>query len=150
MISSPKHSGSNSSLRTGALAQVVALAWKTSPNRQRTCSQSDRLQALLRTSERINAKVAEIAATDDMKARMLAANVIVPVQKPEEVRQYHMTQSLIVACLSHTANVWARRSFAGGRIPRRRQTQSIQMTPNSVWSRLLQGYWASTGAVIGL
>jgi tripartite-type tricarboxylate transporter receptor subunit TctC len=38
--------------------------------------------------EKLNAKMAEIAATDDMKARMLAVHVIVPVQKPEEMRQY--------------------------------------------------------------
>jgi putative tricarboxylic transport membrane protein len=38
--------------------------------------------------EKLNAKMAEIAATDDMKARMLAVHVIVPVQKPEEMRRY--------------------------------------------------------------
>ena len=38
--------------------------------------------------EKMNTKMAEIAATDDMKARMLAVHVIVPVQKPEEMRQY--------------------------------------------------------------
>jgi len=38
--------------------------------------------------EKLNAKMAEIAATDDMKARKLAVHVIVPVQKPEEMRQY--------------------------------------------------------------
>ena len=32
--------------------------------------------------------MAEIAETADMKAKMLAVNVIVPVQKPEEMRQY--------------------------------------------------------------
>jgi hypothetical protein len=30
----------------------------------------------------------EIAGTNDMKARMLAANIIVPVQKPEEMLRY--------------------------------------------------------------
>jgi len=38
--------------------------------------------------EKMNAKMAEIAETADMKAKMLAVNVIVPVQKPEEMRQY--------------------------------------------------------------
>jgi tripartite-type tricarboxylate transporter receptor subunit TctC len=38
--------------------------------------------------EKLNAKMAEIAETADMKAKMLAVNVIVPVQKPEEMRQY--------------------------------------------------------------
>ena len=38
--------------------------------------------------EKMNTKMAEISATDDMKARMLAVHVIVPVQKPEEMRQY--------------------------------------------------------------
>ncbi len=38
--------------------------------------------------EKMNIKMAEIAATDDMKARMLAVSVIVPVQAPEAMRQY--------------------------------------------------------------
>jgi tripartite-type tricarboxylate transporter receptor subunit TctC len=38
--------------------------------------------------EKMNAKMAEIAATDDMKARMIAVNVIVPKQSPDEMRQY--------------------------------------------------------------
>ncbi len=38
--------------------------------------------------EACNAKMAEIARTDDMKARMLAVNVIVPEQKAEDMRQY--------------------------------------------------------------
>ncbi len=38
--------------------------------------------------EKMNTRMAEIAATDDMKARMLAVHVVVPYQKPEEMRQY--------------------------------------------------------------
>ena len=38
--------------------------------------------------EKLNAKMAEIAKTDDMKARMLAVNVVVPEQSPEDMRQY--------------------------------------------------------------
>ena len=38
--------------------------------------------------EKLNIKMAEIAATDDMKARMLAVSVVVPVQAPEAMRQY--------------------------------------------------------------
>ena len=38
--------------------------------------------------EKLNAKMAEIAETADMKAKMLAVNVIVPKQKAEEMRQY--------------------------------------------------------------
>jgi tripartite-type tricarboxylate transporter receptor subunit TctC len=38
--------------------------------------------------EKFNTKMAEIAETADMKAKMLSVNVIVPSQKPEEMRQY--------------------------------------------------------------
>ena len=38
--------------------------------------------------EKMNAKMEEIADTADMKAKMLAVNVIVPKQKPEAMRQY--------------------------------------------------------------
>ncbi len=38
--------------------------------------------------EKFNAKVTELADTDDMKARMLAVHMIVPKQSPEDVRKY--------------------------------------------------------------
>ena len=38
--------------------------------------------------EKINAKMAEIAKTDDMKTKMLAVNVVVPEQAPEDMRKY--------------------------------------------------------------
>jgi len=38
--------------------------------------------------EKLNAKMAEIARTDDMKTRMLAVNMIVPEQSPEDMRAY--------------------------------------------------------------
>ncbi len=38
--------------------------------------------------EKINAKMAEIAKTDDMKSKMLAVNVVVPQQSPEDMRKY--------------------------------------------------------------
>jgi tripartite-type tricarboxylate transporter receptor subunit TctC len=36
----------------------------------------------------MNAKMAEIAATEDMKQRMIAVNVIVPKQSPDDMKQY--------------------------------------------------------------
>ena len=38
--------------------------------------------------EKLNAVMADIAATDDMKARMIAVNVIVPKQSTEDMRKY--------------------------------------------------------------
>ena len=38
--------------------------------------------------EKLNARMAEIAKTDEMKAKMLAVNVIVPEQSPEDMRKY--------------------------------------------------------------
>ena len=38
--------------------------------------------------QKLNAKMAEIARTDDMKTRMLAVNMIVPEQSPEDMRAY--------------------------------------------------------------
>ena len=38
--------------------------------------------------EKLNAKMAEIAKTDDMKAKMLAVNMVVPEQAPEAMRAY--------------------------------------------------------------
>jgi len=37
--------------------------------------------------DKMNAKMAQIAATPDMKARLLAINVRCPVQTPEEMRR---------------------------------------------------------------
>ena len=37
---------------------------------------------------KLNAKMIEIAKTDDMKAKMIAANVIVPVQTPEQMTEF--------------------------------------------------------------
>ena len=38
--------------------------------------------------EKLNAKMDEIAKTDDMKAKLLAVNVVVPQQSPEDMRKY--------------------------------------------------------------
>ena len=38
--------------------------------------------------KKLNAKIVEIAKTDDMKAKMREINVIVPIQTPEEMTQY--------------------------------------------------------------
>ena len=38
--------------------------------------------------EKLNARMAEIAKTDDMKARMLAVNVVVPEQSTEDMRKF--------------------------------------------------------------
>jgi tripartite-type tricarboxylate transporter receptor subunit TctC len=38
--------------------------------------------------EKLNAKIVEIAATDDMKARMAAINCVVPLQTPEQMSQH--------------------------------------------------------------
>ena len=38
--------------------------------------------------EKLNARMAEIAKTDDMKAKMLAVNVVVPEQSTEEMRKF--------------------------------------------------------------
>ena len=38
--------------------------------------------------EKLNAKMDEIAKTDDMKAKLLAVNVVVPEQSPEDMRKF--------------------------------------------------------------
>jgi tripartite-type tricarboxylate transporter receptor subunit TctC len=38
--------------------------------------------------QKLHAKMVEIAKTDDMKARMLALSVVLPVQTPDEMRKY--------------------------------------------------------------
>jgi len=35
--------------------------------------------------DKLNAKMVEIARSDDMKARMASINVVVPIQSPEEI-----------------------------------------------------------------
>ena len=53
----------------------------------------------------LNAKIAEIAATDDMKARMRAINSQVPIQTPDEMRAYQLADSQRNAELIKTANI---------------------------------------------
>ncbi len=42
---------------------------------------------------KLNAKIVEIAKTDDMKARMKGINVIVPLQTPEEMEQFRVADT---------------------------------------------------------
>jgi tripartite-type tricarboxylate transporter receptor subunit TctC len=53
----------------------------------------------------LNAKIAEIAQTDDMKARMRAINTQVPFQTPDEMRAYQEADSRRNAELIKTANI---------------------------------------------
>jgi tripartite-type tricarboxylate transporter receptor subunit TctC len=54
---------------------------------------------------KLNAKVREIAATDEMKARMREINVIVPLQSPEDMAKYLAEDSARNADLVKAANV---------------------------------------------
>ncbi|MBC7637494.1 MAG: tripartite tricarboxylate transporter substrate binding protein [Acetobacteraceae bacterium] len=52
-----------------------------------------------------NAKVTEIAATDDMKARMQAINVVVPLQKPDDISAHWAQDSAANAKLIREAKI---------------------------------------------
>jgi tripartite-type tricarboxylate transporter receptor subunit TctC len=55
--------------------------------------------------EKLNAKVVEIAATDDMKARMRAINVVVPLQTPEQLAQHLVADIKATDELIRNANI---------------------------------------------
>ena len=55
--------------------------------------------------EKLNAKIVEIAGTDDMKARMRAINVIVPLQTPEQVGQHLVADLKSAGDLIHAADI---------------------------------------------
>jgi len=52
-----------------------------------------------------NLKVSEIAATDDMKARMQSINVVVPLQKPDDMGAYLVQDSAVNAKLIADAKI---------------------------------------------
>jgi tripartite-type tricarboxylate transporter receptor subunit TctC len=54
---------------------------------------------------KLNAKVVEIAATDDMKQRMREINVIVPLQSPAEMSKYLVDDIARNADVIKAANV---------------------------------------------
>jgi len=55
--------------------------------------------------EKLNVKMNEIAATDDMKAKTRAINVIVPPQTPEQMTQHLLADIKATDALIKTANV---------------------------------------------
>ena len=55
--------------------------------------------------EKLNAKVVEIAASDDMKARMRAINVVVPLQTPEQLGQHLVADIKATDELIRNANI---------------------------------------------
>jgi tripartite-type tricarboxylate transporter receptor subunit TctC len=54
---------------------------------------------------KLNAKMIEIAKTDDMKAKMLAVNAFVPLQSPEDMAKHLVEDIKINAELIKTANI---------------------------------------------
>ncbi len=54
---------------------------------------------------KLNAKIVEIAKSDDMKARMRATNVVVPIQTPEEMGQFLIDDTKRNAELIKAANI---------------------------------------------
>ena len=54
---------------------------------------------------KLNAKMLEIAKTDDMKAKMLAVNAVVPLQTPEEMAKHLVEDIKANAELIKTANI---------------------------------------------
>jgi tripartite-type tricarboxylate transporter receptor subunit TctC len=54
---------------------------------------------------KLSAKVQEIAATDDMKARMRAINVVVPLQSPEQMAQHLVDDIKATGELIRDANI---------------------------------------------
>jgi tripartite-type tricarboxylate transporter receptor subunit TctC len=55
--------------------------------------------------QKLNAKMVEIAATDDMKARMRAINIVVPLQTPEQVAQHLVADIKATGELIRDANI---------------------------------------------
>ena len=54
---------------------------------------------------RLNAKIIEIARTDDMKARMIAVNAVVPLQSPEDMAKHLVADIKANAELIKAANI---------------------------------------------
>jgi tripartite-type tricarboxylate transporter receptor subunit TctC len=54
---------------------------------------------------KLNAKVVEIAKTDEMKARMRSINVVVPIQTPEEMTKYLIEDTARNAEVIRVANI---------------------------------------------
>ena len=54
---------------------------------------------------KLNAKVVEIARTDEMKARMRSINVVVPIQTPEEMAKYLIEDTARNAEVIRIANI---------------------------------------------
>ena len=54
---------------------------------------------------KLNAKVVEIAKTDEMKARMRSINVVVPIQTPEEMAKYLIEDTARNAEVIRVANI---------------------------------------------
>jgi tripartite-type tricarboxylate transporter receptor subunit TctC len=54
---------------------------------------------------KLNAKVVEIASTDEMKARMRSINVVVPIQTPEEMAKYLIEDTARNAEVIRIANI---------------------------------------------
>ncbi len=55
--------------------------------------------------EKLNAKMVEIAATDDMKAKMRAINIEVPLQTPEQIAQHLVADIKATGDLIRDANI---------------------------------------------
>ncbi|MSP00438.1 MAG: tripartite tricarboxylate transporter substrate binding protein [Acetobacteraceae bacterium] len=55
--------------------------------------------------EKLNAKAREIAASDDMKARMRAINVVIPLQSPEQIAQHLVADIAATGNLIRDANI---------------------------------------------
>ena len=54
---------------------------------------------------KLNAKVVEIARTDEMKARMRSINVVVPIQTPQEMAKYLIEDTARNAEVIRIANI---------------------------------------------
>ena len=55
--------------------------------------------------QKFNAKIVEIAKGDEMKAKMAAINVIVPIQTPEEMAKFLVDDSRANAEVIKAANI---------------------------------------------
>ena len=54
---------------------------------------------------KVNAKIVEIAKTEDMKAKMLAVNAVVPLQTPQEMAAHLVQDIKVNAELIQAANI---------------------------------------------
>jgi tripartite-type tricarboxylate transporter receptor subunit TctC len=54
---------------------------------------------------KLNAKILEIAKTDDMKTKMLAVNAAVPLQSPEDMAKHLLEDTKAMADLIKAANI---------------------------------------------